>query len=156
MFPVTAAEVIAEGTANIPVNKCVPLWGCPRTILSDNGLQVCSKLSKAVYQTLGVRKLATSSYHPNGNEGVERVNHTMALLLSMVVNEQQDDSDLRLPHVEFAYNNSVRAATSLAPTEVHMGRLQCLPQTVFEHTGVAGPRSLARDRLDHCDVATDR
>ena len=59
MFAVTAAEFTAEGTVNIPVNKYIPVWGCPRTILSDNGLQFCSKLSKAVYQLLGVRKLAT-------------------------------------------------------------------------------------------------
>ena len=50
MFPVTAAEFTAEGTANVLVNKYIPLWGCPRTILSDNGLQFCSKLSQAVYQ----------------------------------------------------------------------------------------------------------
>ena len=78
MFPVTAAEFTAEGTANILVNKFVPSRGCPRTIRSDNGLQFCSKLSESVYQLLVVRKLATNSYHPNGNGGVERVNHTMA------------------------------------------------------------------------------
>ena len=44
MFAVTAAEFTAEGTANILVNQYIPLWGCPRTILSDNGLQFCSKL----------------------------------------------------------------------------------------------------------------
>ena len=65
--------------------------GCPRTILSCNGLKFCSKLSQAVYKLLGVRKLATNSYHPNGNGGVERVNHTMAQMLAMVINEQQDD-----------------------------------------------------------------
>ena len=78
MFAVTAAEFAAEGTANIMVNQYIPRWGFPRTILSDNGLQFCSKLSQAVYQLLGVRKLAASSYHPNGNGGVELVNHTMA------------------------------------------------------------------------------
>ena len=95
MFPVTAAEFNAEGTANILVNKCISLWGCPRTILSDDGLQFCSKSSQAVQQLLGVRKLATSSYHPNGNGGatssnrpngnggVERVNHTMAQMLAI-------------------------------------------------------------------------
>ena len=92
----------AEGTANILVNQYIPLWGCPRTILSDNGLQFCSKLSQAVYQLLRVHKLATSSYHPNCNGGVERVNHTMAQMLATVVNERQDDWDLHLPHIEFA------------------------------------------------------
>ena len=49
IFPVTAAEFTAEGTANILVNQYIPLWGCPRTILSDNGLQFCSKLAQALY-----------------------------------------------------------------------------------------------------------
>ena len=65
MFPVTAAEFTVEGTANILVNQYMALWGCPRTILSDNGLQFCSKLSQAVYQLLGVHKLATGSCHPD-------------------------------------------------------------------------------------------
>ena len=86
MYAVTAAEFTAEGTASILINR-ISLWGCPRTILSDNGLQVCSKLSQAIYKLLGVRNIDTSSYRPNGNGGVERVNHTMAQMLAMVVNE---------------------------------------------------------------------
>ena len=156
MFPVTDAEFTAEGTANTLVNQYIPLWGCPCTTLSDNGLQSCSKLSQAVYQLLGVHKLATSSYHHNCNGGVERVNHIMAQILAMVVNELQDDWDLHLPHVEFAYNNSVSAATGLAPDEVHMGRLPRLPLTIFDRTGVMGHHSLVRDHLAYCDLATDR
>ena len=91
MFPVTDAEFTEEGRANILVNQYIPLWGCPRTILSDNGLQFCAKLSQAVHQLLGVHKLATSSYHPNCNGGIERVNHTMAQILAIVVNEGQGD-----------------------------------------------------------------
>ena len=49
MFAVTAAEFTAEGTANILVNQYIPLWECPRTTFSDNGLHFCSKLQQAVY-----------------------------------------------------------------------------------------------------------
>ena len=156
MLPVTAAEFTAEGLANIMVNHYIPLWGCPRTILSDDGLQFCSKLSQVVYQLLGVRKLATSSYRPNCNGGVKRVDHTIAQMLAMVVNERQDDWDLHLPHVEFAYNNSVSAAMRLVRNDVHMGRLPRLLLTVFDRTGVVGYRSLACDHLAYCDLATDR
>ena len=54
MFAVTTAEFTAEGTANILINRYIPLLGCPRSILSDNGLQFCSKLSHVVYELLGV------------------------------------------------------------------------------------------------------
>ena len=53
--------------------------------------------------------------NPNGNSGVERVNHTIAQMLAMVVNEQPNDWYLRLPQFEFAYNNPVTTATGLAP-----------------------------------------
>ena len=42
MYAVTAAKFTAEGTANIPINRYIPLWGCPRSILLDNGLRFCS------------------------------------------------------------------------------------------------------------------
>ena len=32
LFAVTAAEFTTKGTGNIPVNKYIPLWGCPRTL----------------------------------------------------------------------------------------------------------------------------
>ena len=82
MYAVFAAELTAEGTAGILVNKYIPLWGCPFSLLSDNGLQFCSKLSHVVYKLLGTRKIATSSYHTNGNGGVEPVNHTCLLYTS--------------------------------------------------------------------------
>ena len=81
---------------NILVCKYIPLWGCSRTILSDNGLQSSSKLSQAVYQLLRGGKLAPSSYHPKGYVGDERVNHTMAQILAMIVTH--DYWDLRLTH----------------------------------------------------------
>ena len=59
MFAVIPAEFTAEGTANMLINRYIPLWGCPRSIFSDNGLQYCSHLSHAVYKLLGVRKIAT-------------------------------------------------------------------------------------------------
>ena len=60
-----------------------------------------------MYKRLGVRKVPTSAYHPNGNGGFECVNHTKAQMLAMVVNERQDHWDVHLPHVEFAYNLSL-------------------------------------------------
>ena len=75
-------------------------------------------------------------------------------MLATVIKERQDDLDLHVPHVEFAYNNAVSAATGLAPNEVHMGRLPRLLLTVFDRTGVVGHQSLTRDHLAYCDLAT--
>ena len=107
MFATSEVEFTASGTAYILVDRYIPLWGCPVSLLSDNGLHFCSKLSRALYERLGINKIATSSYHPCTNGGVERVNHIMALILAMVGGEQQSDWDIHLQHVESAYNNSI-------------------------------------------------
>ena len=53
MLPVTAAEFSKGGTANISVNQCFFLWGCPRTILSDNGLHFFSKIFTSCMSAAG-------------------------------------------------------------------------------------------------------
>ncbi|CAB1107844.1 unnamed protein product [Ectocarpus sp. CCAP 1310/34] len=133
MFAVTAAEFTAKGTAHIFVNQYMTKWGCPTTLLSDNGLHFCSKLSMATYEMMKIKKVTTSSYHPQTNGGTERVNHTMAHMLAVVVSEQQNDWDVHLPHVEFSYNNSVNQSTGLALNEIHIGRIPRLPLSVFDY-----------------------
>ena len=123
MFVVSAAQLAAAGTADIFLNECIPLWGCPVTLLSDSGLHFTSKLANIVYDRLGIHKVNTSSYHPCTNGGVERVNHVLAQMLSIVGNEQQTEWDVLLPHVPSAYNNSVNAATGLAHNKILVGRL---------------------------------
>ena len=128
---VTGVEYIAEGTVNILINRYIPLWGCPRSIPSGNGLQFRSKLSHAVYKLPGIRKTASSGYHRNGNAGVERWNHTRAQILIIVVNELQPNWDEQLPHADFAFNSWVSAAAGSASDEVRMVRLPRLPLTIF-------------------------
>ena len=138
------------------MNHFIPFWGCPSTLLFDNGLQFCAQLATAVYKLLGVHKLTTSAYHPTGNGGVERVNHIMAQMLAMVCNEHQNNWDVHFPHVEYAYNNSVNAATGLAPNEVHIRRLPQLPLAVFDRSHVGAHQSLDHDHLAYCDLARER
>ena len=89
MYATAEAEFTASNTADTLVDRYIPLWGYPVSLLSDNGLQLCSKLSRALYERLGVNKIAASSNHPCTNGGVERVNHMMALMLTIVGDEEQ-------------------------------------------------------------------
>ncbi|CAB1109164.1 unnamed protein product [Ectocarpus sp. CCAP 1310/34] len=110
----------------------------------------------AIYEVMKVKKVTTSPYHPQTNGGTDRVNHTMAQMLAVVVNEQENDWDVHLPHVEFAYNNSVNQSTGLAPNKIHIERIPRLPLSVFDHPTVGGHQGLARDQLEYCNLAVDR
>ena len=122
-YAVTQDERTAEGTARMFVEQYIPLWGCPHTLMSDNGSEFVARLSFAIYKLMRIRKIATTAFHPKSNGGVERVNHSLAQMLSLVVSEQQDDWGEWLPYVVQAYNNSVSAATGLAPNKIHLGRM---------------------------------
>ena len=78
MFTVVAAQFTAAGTTNKFIDQHITHWGCPVTLLSDNGLHFTSELARAVYDRLGVNKVNTSACHACTNGGVERVNHVLA------------------------------------------------------------------------------
>ena len=88
MFAFSAAQFTAASTADIFTDKYITLWGCPVSLLSDNGFHFTSKLARAVYDRLEINKVNTSAYHLCTNDGVERVNHVLPQMLSMVGNEQ--------------------------------------------------------------------
>ena len=100
---------------------------------------VCSNISNAVYKLVGVG-FATSSYNPNRNGDVERVNDTMAQLFTVIVTERHDGWHAQFPHVGFAYSykNSVSATIGLASNEVYLDRPRHRPLTNFEPAGVVG------------------
>ena len=92
-YEVTQDERTVEGTARIFVEQYIPLWGCPHTLLSDNGSEFVTRLSLAIYTSIRIRKIATTAFRPKSNGGIERVNHSLALMLSLVISEQHDDWD---------------------------------------------------------------
>ena len=147
----------ASVAADILVDRYIPLWGCPFSLLSDNSLQLCSEFSRALYVHRGIIKPTKSSYHACNNGGVARVNQMMALMLAMVGDEEETNSDLQIPNVESAYNNSVSAATGLTPNEIHMGHLPRLhrllsPNPWRTSKRQPGPVSLHRPR--YCPPTT--
>ena len=155
-FAVTAAKFTAERITNSLVNSFIHLWGYSFTFLFDNELQFCTQLATAVYNFFGVHKLATSAYHPNGNGGVDRVNHSTAQILAMVCNKHQNGWDAHLSYVEYAYNNSFSAAIGLAPNEVHIGHLLHLLVTVSDRSYGGVRQSFDRDHLAYCDLDRER
>ena len=154
MFAVTAAQFTASGTADILIDRHITLWGYPETLISDNGQQVDSKLSNAVYDCFSINKINTSTYHLSTSGGVEYVNHVLAQMLSMVKND-------RKPTGMYICHTSCRPATTssrryrTSPNEIHVGRLPRIPLSVFQPPSFGGHRSLKRDSLAYINLATD-
>ena len=155
-YAMTQEERTAEATARIFVEQYISLWGCPHTLLSDNGSEFVARLSLAMYKLMRTRKIATAAFHPKTNGGVERVNHSLAQMLSLVISEQQDDWDKWLPYEGQAYNNSVSTATGLGPNDIHLGRMTRLPITIIDECVVKGHTDEKQDQLLYLDIVRER
>ncbi|CAB1105230.1 unnamed protein product [Ectocarpus sp. CCAP 1310/34] len=155
-YPLTKAQKNAKGFVSIMVNDYIARWGCPHTMLSDRGAEFANEVAKGVYKMLGTVKKFTSSYHPQTNGMVERLNHTLCQMLSHLVADDQANWDEMLPHAVAAHNNNVSRGTGLAPNVVHIGRYPRLPMTILEGRGVSGNQGLKQDQLDYLNLMRDK
>jgi transposase InsO family protein len=113
------------------VNRVVLRHGLPETMISDRGKCFLANLTQSTLHKLGVKHKTTSSYHPQTNGQVERMNHTLAMMISMYVAEDQKDWDEQLPYICFAYNTSRQDTTGFSPFFLLYGREAILPIDVF-------------------------
>ena len=105
---------------------------------------------------LGSVKKYTSSYHPQTNGMVERLNHTLYRMLSFLVADDQNNLGEMLRHAVSAHNNNVSKGTELAPNEIHIGRYPRLPMIILEGSDAKTHQSEKRGQLDFLELMRDR
>ncbi|KZS13083.1 Uncharacterized protein APZ42_021817 [Daphnia magna] len=83
----------AEDVTEFFVNQIFLRHGAPEQIITDRGKCFVAELTQAVVKKLHNNHNTTSSYHPQANGAVERMNHTLAAMFSMYVSTDQRDWD---------------------------------------------------------------
>ena len=86
-----------------------------------------AELVQQMLKLLDTDHLTTTSYHPQTNGLCERLNHTMADMLTMYVSTNHNIWDQILPFVTIAYNTSRQESTSYIPFYLMYGREALLP-----------------------------
>jgi hypothetical protein len=112
----------ASTIAKFLVEQVFCQHGFPATLLSDRGSNFLSELMEAVLRVFHVKKLNTTSYHPQTNGLTERFNHTLCVMLTHYTNQNQDDWDEYLPYVLFAYRTTPHHTTKQTPFYMLYGR----------------------------------
>ena len=64
------------------VNEVICCYGVPATLRSDKAPNLWSQTISSLCDMLGIDKIRTSAYHPQGNAQVEWFNHTLEAMLS--------------------------------------------------------------------------
>ena len=115
--------------------------GAPEVIISDQGREFNNALSTELYQLSNTFHRVTSSYHPQSNGLVERVNRITTDYLRTGL-ENHNDWVLMLPCIQAAHNDKKHSSTGFPPFELMNIRSrrrpieEARPRKELEHEGL--------------------
>jgi hypothetical protein len=115
-------DMKAETIAKVFINEVVSRHSAPSKLLSDQGQNFLSNLVKSICEYLQINKVQTAPYSPKCDGLVERFNKTLCKMLAAYSSAQQNNWDLYLPLVLFAYRTSVQSTTGFSPFDLLYGR----------------------------------
>ncbi|UYV61797.1 K02A2.6-like, partial [Cordylochernes scorpioides] len=112
----------AQQVAKFVLEDVVLKHGAPREIITDRGRVFQSKLISELTGLCSSAQRFTTAYHPQTNGLNERLNKTLADMLSMYVDVEQKEWDVILPFITFAYNTAKQDTTGFTPFSLIHGR----------------------------------
>lgn len=140
LFPLRQAT--APSIVKILEDHVILVFGSPKTIIADNGVQFRSKLFTELANTYSIKVAFTAKYHPQANP-VERINRVIKTMLSAYTTDNHRDWDRHLAKVGYAIRSARHEVTGLTPNFINFGRE--LP--------ISGSRG---DAIDEHNIAIDR
>jgi hypothetical protein len=108
--------------ANIFMKEIFRLHGMPKEIMSDRDTKFTSNFWKSLMASLETKLLFSTTYHPQTDGQMKRVNQILEDMLRMNVMHQPKKWEDYLPLVEFSYNNSYQESLKMSPFKVLYGR----------------------------------
>lgn len=112
----------ASDVADFFIHAVVLRHGAPAVVITDRGTAFTAQLLEEVLTLSGTVHRRTTAYHPQANGLTERLNKTIADMLSMYVDVDHKNWDRVLPFVTFAYNTAVQETTGFTPFRLLHGR----------------------------------
>lgn len=125
IFPLR--NIDAETVAETLFKGWIKRYGCPQEIHSDQGAQFESQLFREMCKVLQINKTRTTSYHPQSDGMIERLNRTIKDILSKYISVNQTDWDKFIDGIVFAYNSTIHESTGMTPYKMVFGEEMTLP-----------------------------
>jgi hypothetical protein len=116
------------------LDRIVCLHGVPKIIISDRSTQLIARFWEHLQETLGTKLIRSSTYHPQTDGQIKRVNQILEDMLRACVIHYDKNWDKWLSLAEFSYNNSYQASLKMAPFEELYGR-RCWTPLTWSQTG---------------------
>ena len=125
-IPCKSAEAVCQALVEVLVYR----HGIPESLLTDRGLEFENRHFTLLASALGIDKKRISSFHPQSNGAVERVNQTIGSLLRKNSQERVADWDTQLNLVRFQYMSSPHSTAGKSPFFLQYGREPRTPEPI--------------------------
>lgn len=119
LFPIRSAN--ATSIVKIMEDNVFLVYGAPKRIITDNGVQFKGKDFKALLLKYNVKASLISNYHPQANP-VERVHRVIKTMLTSYVSENHRLWDRYLAKVAYAMRSAKHDVTGVTPNFAMFGR----------------------------------
>ena len=121
----SAAKIIrsknGEEVVRALLTNWISIFGSPRSILTDNGLEFCNKEVNDLCEMLGITHRTTASYSPYSNGLVEKHNDLLGRILKKVKADLKVDTEIALCWALQAKNSLLNKA-GFSPSQLAFGR----------------------------------
>ena len=105
-------------------NYCM-VFGVPKEVLTDNGLEFCNQVDRRMCHLLGITRSRSSVYHPQCNGLAEEANKTVQGYLTkcMTVANKDDAANFKdyILAIQFSYNTSFQSRSRMSPHDALFG-----------------------------------
>ena len=124
-----ASNHTANTVSDALLRHVVPYFGTPRRLLSDRGREFVGEVWGKLMGSLGVQRVLTSPYHPEGNAVNERSHRTMNNMLRARLLEGTSSKAWveKVPGIMLALNAMVHEPHGFSASMVATGREPTLP-----------------------------
>lgn len=125
LFPLRQATTPA--IVKLLEDHVILIFGSPKIIIADNGVQFRSKLFADLANTYSIKVSYTAKYHPQANP-VERINRVIKTMLSAYIKDNHREWDKYLPKVGYAIRSARHEVTGLTPNFINFGKEIPIPR----------------------------
>jgi hypothetical protein len=112
----------ASNIVDVYMREIDRLHGIPKTIMSDKDPKFTSKFWKGLFNGSGTNLNFSTTYHPESDGQIKRVNQVIEDMLRMYVMDKPSKWEDYIHLVEFSYNNGYQTSLNMSPFEALYGR----------------------------------
>ena len=127
-YIITVVEYVIKWAEAEPVDTCssevaakfiyeniITRFGCPITLISDQGSHFINKTITALTEQFKIDHRRSTTYHPQSNGAIEAFNKTLIRGITKICNTDKDDWDEKISTVLWAYRIAYKHSIDQIP-----------------------------------------